>query len=285
MARKIAILASSPTLTGSALSDLLEAVKELWWRFDSSIDHPLKGASVEFDTSRWDGQLALARPLLGPGPNDGIIHVWPALIHETHSDLQLLTVLHESIHLHLLLGIHAPHWQRFQAFRRSNRVDTRATDLDEVNFRDTRLGAALTILGHSDEVYAELFLSEHYPELAASRAGYLESLAIRHALPRDLVGDGLHAYRLFHLAIKLDLCVRLSRRPSRSLLALREAGDTALAPLMTPAMQDARETLRTLALSDEPQLVDDRLEVLAAEILHLPWLGPPQASGYGGAGG
>lgn len=243
----------------------LQDLEALWRHFDQSVQHPLRHWEVTFGTGAEVDSLARADISTVEGQHDALLRTQPRLLDLDHAESHL-TLLHETHHIHLLTGVHSCRIDRSRALLDSHKQARSANPTDEEIAAAVRLDTALTVWNFADEVYAELNLAEAHPAIAPSRASLLAEFALRHAIPEQT--DDLFSYRVLHLALKVDLALRLLAPSRHERLAERQRElDALLAQRSTPVALAARRALAALTLAHAPAQIAVALDPLFDEIM------------------
>jgi hypothetical protein len=209
--------------------DRQRAAHDAWAAFEGSVpNHPFAGVRVEHDQT-WEERLdslAMAVPLLNANRSEvesGRIVLGERFFANGASvDDRMLTLLHECIHLKLCETMSA-RTIRLEALRdeesHKDRDSLRTDSPDIVEFKRKRSVAAFQFLLFPDEVWAEVFLRDHYPEWFDRRLEALVRMREGNYATRqsafDRIPVPLHAIWMLFELIRVDLANALERDDQR----------------------------------------------------------------------
>ena len=197
----------------------IDGVTRLWSKFIGSITLPFDPASVDFDLATCAVEaLALVVPSFGASPrhDTASIYISGKLLDLTE-DRQLLTLLHECLHVSLTFGAFRSRViaiiDRRDFFDRDirKRLFSGEITAERANLEEQRLLAALMFIKLPDEIAAEVRLRDDYADQLPTRAAYYqviraERLANAEALPPDF----LRPWRFFYEYLTATFYERLA---------------------------------------------------------------------------
>lgn len=114
-----------------------------------------------------------------------------------------LTLLHECIHMRFAIGAHRNRWIRIRDERQAadqRAHDTAQTDVDLANFMFRRHDHAFTMVTLPDEIVAEQYLKDQYPDMFDDRAEYYRQMRLecRTQVETPRSDRSLQPFAVFH---------------------------------------------------------------------------------------
>jgi hypothetical protein len=160
--------------------DLIPQAQLAWQAFGRAIPHYYRSCEVEFGTTDEEPNgMAMARAhfaTVSPLEKPDSAHVLLSTRFLTDAtELERhLTLLHETIHLHLALGAHRVRVEKYQTRLRAAETAVRLLWADEatLRFRWTQLRMAFQLFQLPDEIAAEQLLRRDFPIWLGARADY-----------------------------------------------------------------------------------------------------------------
>jgi hypothetical protein len=202
-------------------SDLEIAVRDAWQAFESAVPaHPLVNVPVMFgppDQDRVGDAIAIAMPHLDPAGNR--VEPWTVVLGERFwsqtAEGRNLTLLHESIHLHLHAEKGARTVRSDSLRRKLRAAEREAAAMEGVDkgFKRWRGVTAMQFHLFPDEIWAELFVRDRYPEWLERRL--IALLAMREATRSERsvqlakIPPPLHGWCMFFELIRVELVMAL----------------------------------------------------------------------------
>lgn len=259
----------------------LRDAEEAWHKLVGAVGDPVAGMETTFEndaSNTRDGGLAQAIPEIGPGYGDDerMRIVMPARFFDQQEQDQLLTLLHETCHVRLMLSTARPRALetiRLQAIEQTRRDgDPRGYQLAENDKFDT----AQMYRHFIEEVMAERMLATSYPDWAERRTD--KYLAMRRGSVNGMnrMVDELRCYGLLYELARNDLGVSMSRTDDQhdafSAMADRLATRLETECADGPALLGHRDGLQADAIPDPPQTlaVDEVADQIMRLDLHRP---------------
>lgn len=194
-----------PDLDGS----LQQRAHDAWDDLAATVQLPITASDVAISlTTLQPTAKAWSKPLFSvphyPQPRDvaQIILSRQLLLNAPTNEMRL-TLLHECIHMRFAMGAHRQRWIRIRherqaADQRAN--DTAQTDVNLANFMLRRHDHAFTIVTLPDEIVAEQYLKDEYPNLFDERAEYYSQMRIecRTQVETPRSDRSLQPFAVFH---------------------------------------------------------------------------------------
>jgi hypothetical protein len=241
--------------------------KEAWRAFEAAVpDHPFADVPVEHGPAHNDevGAIAIAIPHFdrADGPMvSGAIALGERFWSGGHSEEdRILTLLHESIHLRLFD-------EKPERTVRSQQIRSaliRASDVafanekrDVAQFKQQRAWAAIKFHLWPDEVWAELYLRDRYPQWFERRVAGLcrmrEDMRRREAQQLIAIPERIRGSLVAYELVRLDMVLGLERDTQRRhrLEVLKQAWKDDLSRMFLPAeLADFEDAFRIPLESD-----------------------------------
>jgi hypothetical protein len=230
--------------------DLVKKARDIWKRFDDSIEHPLVVDTLIVDAADI-GCRAVAMSLCQPAPlavglADGAQLLFsPAFLDVAEHDRHI-TMLHETIHICLGLGEHRErhiaikNWVDSENLRIATAFDTP----EDWSFEFYKHRTAFMLVRLPEEITAEQRMKRDYPELWTRRVAMYVEMRQRkeHEIIAGRAGDPVWPYSVFYEVLRNAFFVSLAEGfpvAQQELRRLEEVSQAQLRPLVDRATHDA----------------------------------------------